>query len=470
LRSSPQIAEGVGPHGGRMNVTVIGAGKMGLPLACQLAARGATVTACDINPAIVEAINHGSMPFAEPGVAALLTEAHKSGSISATTDVGLAVRGSDVTIVIIPVLLTAQKTADTRGIEAVTRQIAASLRPGMMISYETTLPVGTTRKVLCPILETSGLRAGHDFDVVFSPERVKSQSVLKHLTSVPKIVGGVSSASARRGADFYRQYLAPVINVESLEAAEFAKLAGMVYRDVNIALANELASYAEMMGIDFSAVRQAANTDGESSLLIPGIGVGGHCAPVYPYFLLQHAESPQKEYPLTSAARATNDLQTARMLERAGRLGARLAGGELLILGLGFRPSVKEHTFSPAFLLKKAAEECGAQAFLHDPLYTDIEIADFGFKPWDWFSTRMPEMVALNTAHPEYRNPNFVSWHKRGARHVIDGRNFWSAESVTAAGLFYIAPGVPDQVPDVALASVEQISHEAPLEQEEFAA
>lgn len=451
-----------------MNVSVIGAGKMGLPLACQLAARGATVIACDVNPAIVEAINQGCMPFAEPGVAGLLTEAHKSGSISATTDVGLAVRGSDAVIVIIPVLLTAQKTADTRGIESVTRQIAASLRPGMMISYETTLPVGTTRKVLCPILETSGLRAGDDFDVVFSPERVKSQSVLKHLTSVPKIVGGVSSASARRGADFYRQYLAPVIDVESLEAAEFAKLAGMIYRDVNIALANELAAYAEMARVDFSAAREAANTDGESSLLIPGIGVGGHCAPVYPYFLLQHAGSPQREYPLTSAARATNDLQTARMLERAERLGARLAGAELLILGLGFRPSVKEHTLSPAFLLKKAAEECGAQVYLHDPLYSEEEISDFGFKPWEWLSTRMPEVVVLNTAHPGYADPNFVSWQKRGARYVIDGRNFWSAESATAAGLFYVAPGVPDHVPAV-FQSIEEI-REPLVAQEQLAA
>lgn len=452
-----------------MNIAVIGAGKMGLPLACQLVAGGAKVITCDVNPAIVEAINQGVMPFAEPGVAALLTQARQSGSMSATTDISLGVQGSEVVIVIIPVMLTTQKTADTRAIEAVTRQIAANLRPGMMVSYETTLPVGTTRKVLCPILENSGLRAGCDFDVVFSPERVKSQHVLKNLTSVPKIVGGVSCASALRGADFYRQYLtAPILNVESLEAAEFAKLAGMIYRDVNIALANELAAYAERVGVDFSSARAAANTDGESSLLIPGIGVGGHCTPIYPYFLLQHTEGPSAEYPLTCTARVTNDLQPARLLDRAERLGARFIEGELLILGLGFRPRVKEHTHSPAFLIGKTASERGAQVFLHDPLYEDKEIADFGFTPWDWRSSRMPEVVVLNTAHPEYGDPDFVSWRKRGARFVIDGRNFWDAQSAVAAELFYIAPGVPDHLPGSAPASTSWMSYEPLLQQEEF--
>lgn len=452
------------------NVTVIGAGKMGLPLACQLAANGAKVIACDINPAVVDAINRGAMPFEEPGVADLLTHARESGSITATTDISFAVRSSDVVIVIIPVLLTANKTADTRAIEGVTRQIAANLRRGMMVCYETTLPVGTTRNVLSPILESSGLRAGRDFDLVFSPERVKSQHVLKHLTSVPKIVGGISCASAQRAEEFYSRHLAPVINVESLEAAEFAKLAGMIYRDVNIALANELASYAERVGVDFSAVREAANTDGESYMLTPGIGVGGHCTPVYPYFLLQQAEALNTEFPLTSASRAANDLQPARMLDRAERLGARLAGGELLILGLGFRPGVKEHTLSPAFLLKKAAEERGAQVFLHDPLYSETEIADFGFLAWDWDSPSMPKVVALNTAHPEYADPDFVSWYSGGARYVIDGRNFWDAQLVTQADLVYLAPGVPDLVPVLALASAAESSNEAPLEQEKVAA
>jgi nucleotide sugar dehydrogenase len=216
---------------------------------------------------------------------------------------------------------------------------------------------------------------------------------------------------------------------------------------VNIALANELAAYAESAGLEFAAVRAAANTDGESFLLAPGIGVGGHCTPVYPYFLMHDAARRNSPVTLTSNSRSINDSQAARALQRVERLGARFEGGEVLILGLGFRPRVKEHTLSSAFLIAEAARARGARVLLQDPLYSAQEITNLGFAPWEWHSTGMPEVVVLNTAHPEYRNPDFASWHSRGARYVIDGRNFWAGHSAVAAGLSYIAPGVADQVP-----------------------
>jgi nucleotide sugar dehydrogenase len=432
-------------------VALIGAGKMGLPLACQLAAGGARVIACDLNRAVVDAINQGRMLFEEPGVDALLQQMHQAGRISATTDLSDGMRQADVVIVLIPVLLSREKNADLGGMEAVTRKMAAGLRPGMMVSYETTLPVGTTRNLLRPILETSGLRAGVDFDLIFSPERVKSRHVLEHLTKVPKIVGGVSARSAARGAEFYGRYLgAPTLNVETLEAAELAKLAGMVYRDVNIALANELANYAESVGVDFAAVRAAANTDGESFLLLPGIGVGGHCTPVYPYFVLRDAVARHIPVTLAEAGRTINDGQAARALDRAAALGARLDGNDVLILGLGFRPKVKEHTLSSAFLIAEAARTRGARVWLHDPLYSAAEIAGLGFEAWDWNSTTLPAVIVLNTAHPEYLNPPFASWYQRGARYLVDGRNTWDPDAAAAAGLFYVASGVADRSPTLA--------------------
>ena len=435
-----------------MNVAVIGAGKMGLPLACQIASNGARVIACDVNAAVVAAIQDGRMLFEEPGVEVLLRNARQAGTLIATTDLAEGVKTADVVIVIIPVLLTSHNTADTRVIEQVTQQVASSLRRGMMVCYETTLPVGTTRNCLRPLLENSGLRAGVDFDLVFSPERVKSQIVLQHLTKNPKIVGGVSPASAERGTAFYHQYLgAPTINVSTLEAAEFAKIAGMIYRDVNIALANELSAYAEAVGVEFATARSAANTDGESFLLQPGIGVGGHCTPVYPYFILADAERRRTPTALTASARSINDHQAARLLERVERLGAQLTDREVLILGLGFRPKVKEHTLSSAFRIGDAARERGARALLHDPLYSEAEIENFQFQAWDWNSERMPEVVVLNTAHPEYREPDFQRWRSRGARYIVDGRNCWQPAAVVKAGLFYVAPGVPDYHPEGAV-------------------
>ena len=427
-----------------MKIAVIGAGKMGLPLACQFARQGGEVMAIDANSAVVEAIRAGRMMFQEPGMDELLASVRAAGRIDATTSIEDGVRGQDVVVAIIPVLLTKERTADLSIMTAVSSQIARVLKPGMMVSYETTFPVGTTRKVLAPLLEAGGLRAGEDFDLVFSPERVKSRLVLDHLTNTPKIVGGVNQRSAARAEAFYGNYLgAPVINVGTLEAAELAKLAGMLYRDVNIALANELAAYSEAVGVDFEPVRKASNTDGEAFLLSPGIGVGGHCAPVYPYFVMEHAASLGLTMALTAQGRSFNDHQAARHLDRLAQSGFPLAGSRVLILGLGFRPQVKEHTCSTAFLLQAAARDRGAEVVLEDPLYSPEELRAHGFSPFCRSSDPWPGAIILHTAHDAYRQPDFSLWRHKGVTHVVDGRNAWQPEAARKAGLVYLAPGCP---------------------------
>jgi nucleotide sugar dehydrogenase len=424
-----------------MKIAVIGAGKMGLPLACQIAWRGGEVIACDINERLIAAINAGQMPFDEPGVGEILAQAVAAGSLRGSTDVAGIIPLVDVIIIIIPVMLTAKREADLASIESVTRIIAAHMVPGQLISYETTLPVGTTRERLKPILESSNYRAGRDFDLAFSPERVKSRLVLKHLTQVPKIVGGVNAASAKRAEEFYALYLgAPTINVKTLEAAEFAKLAGMVYRDVNIALANELAAYAEAVGLDFGIAAAAANTDDESALLSPSIGVGGHCTPVYPYFVLQDAHQRYMTLPITAKSRITNDSQASRLLDRVGSIDEKFVGQKLLILGLGFRPGVKEHAMSTAFRIRDEAIRRGATPFLCDPLYDEAEIEAHGFTPMR-LDGDLPSIIVLNTGHQEYQQVDFELWRERGVRTVVDGRNFWNPAAVQSAGLEYIAPG-----------------------------
>ncbi|MGD1000908.1 MAG: nucleotide sugar dehydrogenase [Candidatus Brocadiia bacterium] len=438
-----------------MNIALIGAGKMGLPLACVFADRGGRVIACDANPQVVEAINSGRSPIDEPGVQDILQRAVQAGRLSATTDTPEAVAQSEAVVVIVPVLLTLEKKADTRIIESVTRQIALRLRPGTMVSYETTLPIGGTRALL-PILESGGLRGGRDFDLVFSPERVKSQLVIERLTKNPKIVGGLTPEAAARAAAFYGEYLgAPVINVGALETAEMVKLAGMVYRDVNIALANELARYCEAAGIDFPTVVQAANNDGEASLLHAGIGVGGHCTPVYPHFLFQESERFGVHAPLAELGRLLNDQQPAKVLDRLEREWQPVRGKRVLILGLGFRPQVKEDACSPAYTLAAELARRRARVELHDPLYTPDEIRNRGFSPgafavkgarWKTLSREespMHELLILNTAHAAYADLDFKKLAALGLKAVLDGRNFWKAEQVEKAGLFYLAIGRP---------------------------
>ncbi len=420
---------------------------MGLPLACQFAARGATVYACDVNPKLIAAINAGECPIDEPGVAELLSEAVDAGRLQATSDVVDAVRGSDCVVVIVPVLLTPDNHADLAIMTTVTRQIAKAMHPGLLVSYETTMPIGTTRQVLRPLLESGGLKAGKDFHLVYSPERVKSQLVMARLRSTPKVVGGVNNESAAKGAEFYATWLgAPVTNVHSLEAAELVKVAGMVYRDVNIALSNLLACYAEELGVELGPVIEAANTDGEASLLIPGIGVGGHCTPVYPYFLIHSAREHGVPITLAEDARNINDAQASRAIERIERAFGSLENRSALILGLGFRPQVKEHVCSPAFLLQKHLRDRGALVSLHDPLYSNDEHQMHGFQSRSLDSDPAPDIIILNTAHEHYQHLDFKLLASRGVKAVFDGRNLWNPDSVRGAGLIYLSIGRPDKL------------------------
>jgi nucleotide sugar dehydrogenase len=438
-----------------MQVTVIGAGKMGLPLIAQFAQRGATVWACDHNPLVVNAINAGRCPIDEPGIPEMLERLVAEGKIRATTDTTAAVSESDVIVVIVPVMLTTGKDADLSIIEAVSRQIAAGLKRGAMVAYETTLPVGTSRR-LGTLLEASGLRAGRDFDVVFSPERVKSRLVIQRLTENPKVVGGITPEAAERAARFYHEYLgAPVINVGSLEASELVKLSGMLYRDINIALSNELARYAEAAGIDIYPVIDAANTDGEASLLRPGLGVGGHCTPVYPYFLIRDSERRGLAMELAAASRAINDRQPVHMVDRIERLCGSLRGRGVMILGLGFRPQVKEHSMSPAFQLRDALAPRGVVLSLHDPLYADDEIRGYGFCPGSLDGETLPEVLILNTAHSEYKDLDFTALARRGVRIVADGRAFWGPERIQETGIAYLGVGRPDPAPQAVEIAVE---------------
>lgn len=431
-----------------MKVSVVGVGKMGLPIAVWLASRGASVWACDKNPRVVEAIEAGKPDIDEPGVVEMLGEALAAGRLRATTDTAAAAGESDVVIVITPAVLTDAHEADLSNLEAASRDIARGAHAGTLVVYETTVPVGTTRQRLVPILAGGGLAIGEELSVAYSPERVKSRFVMRHLDATPKVVGGLDARATARAGAFYRDYLgAPTVEVETLEAAEFVKLAGMIYRDVNIALANQLACYAEARGMDSIALFDAANTDGECALLSPGVGVGGHCTPVYPHFLIRDAERRRVDASLISTARRVNDEQPERMTARLARRLGGLDGTRVGILGLGFRPDVKEHICSPAFQLDTALRARGADVRVHDPLYSEDEIGAHGLAAWrpDGDGWR-PEALVLATGHTSYRGLDLGALRTAGLRAVLDGRRFWDPDAVESLGLEYIGCGRAERV------------------------
>ena len=311
-------------------------------------------------------------------------------------------------------------------IDTATRAIADGLQPGTLVSYETTLPVGTTRERFGPMLTAgSGLRAGSDFALVFSPERVFSGRVFADLRRYPKLVGGVDRASAERGVEFYRAVLEfderpdlprpnGVWDLGSTEAAEMAKLVETTYRDVNIALANQFATFAEANGVDVSAVIEASNSQPFSHMHRPGIAVGGHCIPVYPRFYLWNDPGAT----VVRAAREANAAMPEYVVSRLADLYGPLTGARVVVLGAAYRGGVKETAFSGVFPVVAALRERGAQVTVHDPLFDDAELTALGLVPHQAGSP--VDAAVLQTDHGEYRELGADDL--PGVRVVVDGR------------------------------------------------
>ncbi len=423
-----------------MRIAVVGLGHIGLPLAVQYAGRGHDVIGCDVDERIVAEINAGRSPHDdEAALVERVPELVRAGRLRATTDDAEGVRDAEVVVVIVPVAVDAERQIDFGPIDAATRDIARGLQPGTLVIYETTLPVGTTRDRFGPMLETgSGLSLDRDLFLAFSPERVLVGRVLLDLRRYPKIVGGASPESTRRAVDFYRSALddgTEVRAVANAETAEMTKLAETTYRDVNIALANEYARYAARRGIDVSEVIEAANSQPYSHIHLPGIGVGGHCIPVYPHFLF----NTDPELRIPPLARAINEEMAGfavRILEE--RIGP-IAGVDVLVLGIAYRADVREDAFSSAFRLRDELAAAGAVVHGHDPYFSAEHLAGLGFRPYDLAAPTPVRAAIVQAAHAAYRSLDLRSI--PGLALLIDGRNALDPAEVAAAGIAYAGIG-----------------------------
>lgn len=441
LHGTPRsVSPWTGEPGTVGSVALVGAGKMGLPLAAQFAGHGWQVTAVDVNEAVVAAINEGrSHVGEEPGLVEAVAAAHAAGRLRATTDGTAAARAADVVVIIVPVMLDEEHRPDYRYMDAAAAAVGPGLHPGSLVIFETTLPVGDTRGRYRPALEAaSGLTVEQDLFVAFSPERLLSGHVFQNLATYPKLVGGLGPASTARAAAFYASTLdAEVVAMSSAEAAEFSKLAETTYRDVNIALANEFANYAERAGVDILEVIAASNSQPYSHIHQPGIGVGGHCIPVYPHFLLSRAP----ELTLVDASRKANDGQVERAIESIARALGGLDGVEVLVLGLTYRHGVKELAYTRAVPLIKGLQARGARVLAYDPLLSPEEVIGAGAEPWTW-ATPAPNVraVVTQTADPLFARLD-PAWFPELVA-VLDGRNSLRALALPA-GAVYLGIGIP---------------------------
>ena len=411
-----------------MRIAVVALGKIGLPLAVHYAGKGHSVVGVDTDPAVVAAVNAGAEPFpGEAHLGARLREAVGGGRLRATTRYGEAVPGADAVVVVVPLFVDdATWEPDFALMDAATRSLAEHLDPGTLVSYETTLPVGALRGRFKPMIERiSGLREGDGFHLVFSPERVLTGRVFADLRRYPKLVGGLDEAGARVGVAFYEAVLDfderddlprpnGVWDMGSAEAAEMAKLAETTYRDVNIGLANQFAVYADRAGFDIGRVIEACNSQPYSHIHRPGIAVGGHCIPVYPRLYL----STDPGATVVRAAREANAAMPAYAVSRAAEVLGGLEGMRAAVLGASYRGGVKETAFSGVFPTVEALREAGAEVLVHDPLYTDEELAGFGWTPFHLGEGA--DVVIVQADHPEYARLEPAD--APGARLLVDGR------------------------------------------------
>ena len=412
-----------------MQICVFALGKIGLPLAVQFAGLGHRVTGVDISQRVVDLVNAGEAPFpGETGLDEALKQVVADGRLTATLDGTAAVSEAEAVVIVVPLIVDKDGVPDFGPLDAATSAVAAGLRVGTLVSYETTLPVGTTRERFAPMLASgSGLTAGADFHLVFSPERVSSGRIFADLKRYPKLVGGIDEASTERGVAFYQQVLEfddrddlprpnGVWDLGTSEASELAKLAETTYRDVNIGLANTFARYADRIGVDVAAVIEACNSQPFSHIHQPGIAVGGHCIPVYPRMYLWN--DPEAE--VVRVAREANAAMPEYAVSLLEEEQGALTGVRVAVLGIAYRGGVKETAFSGVFPTVDALKERGAEVVVADPMYTEDEIRALGFTPYVLGNGEPVDAAIIQTDHVEYRN--LTPADLPGVGTLIDGR------------------------------------------------
>ena len=428
-----------------LKISVVGLGKIGLPLAVQYASKGHFVTGVDINEETVALVNEGKEPFpGEAGLQELLSAVVFDGRLVATIDTAEAVSDSDVIVIVVPLFVDSDSQPDFGWMDEATRSVGSGLGSGSMVIYETTLPIGTTRNRFGPMLaDVSGLTPGDDFQLAFSPERVLTGRVFADLRKYPKLVGGIDSESERRADWFYEQVLDfddrpdlarknGVWSMGSAEAAEMAKLAETTYRDVNIGLANQFAKYSDAIGADVFSIIEACNSQPFSHLHQPGISVGGHCIPVYPRLYLYN----DPDATIVKAAREVNSSMPSYAVERLESLAGNLENLKVAVFGIAYREGVKETAFSGAFPLVEELIFRGAKVSVDDPLYSDDEIAELGLEAHHRSMT--VDAVVIHTAHEEYGHLTRNDF--PGLKYLVDGRQIVD----------------PEQFPDVAFLRIGQ--------------
>jgi len=405
------------------DVAIVGAGYVGVPLAQVFSEAGRSVLLVDIDPDRVEQLNRGES-YIEDVPSEKLTTLVQEHGLRATTDYD-ELRDADAILIALPTPLSPQREPDLSIVRAATEQIATRLRPGHLVVLESTTYPGTTRDELLPILERgSGLRAGADFHLAFSPERVDPGRVDHTTKTVPKVVGGIDEASTQAAAALYGTAIDTVHKVSTPEAAELTKLLENIFRSVNIALVNELAQLCDRMEIDIWEVVDAAATKPFGFMRFePGPGLGGHCIPIDPFYLTWKAREFDFSTRFIELAGEVNQNMPYYCRSRVSQalnhgLGKSLSGSRILVLGVAYKADISDMRESPAVKLIQLLQNAGADVAYHDPHVPSFSEhgLELSSQPLD---AAAHDAVVIATAHSTIDYERLVA----DAKLVIDLRN-----------------------------------------------
>lgn len=412
-----------------MNICIIGLGYIGLPTAAMFSTHGHKVLGVDINKKVIDALNQGKVIIEEPYLEEMVNDAVKGGTLKASEKPDEA----DAFIICVPTPIRADKTADLSYVENAARMIIPYLKKGNIVILESTSPPGTTREFLGSIFSHAGFIPGEDIYLAYCPERVLPGRILIELKENSRVVGGINEESARVVKELYKSFVEGEIYTSEATTAEMCKLMENTYRDVNIALANELAMLCEKMRVNAWDVIKFANKHPRVNLHMPGPGVGGHCIAVDPWFIVEKQPEIAK---IITLARDTNDGMPQHVLGRIEALTSHIEGKKkILILGVTYKPDVDDMRESPIIELIGQLKKEG----VYNTVIVDKHVDYEGSKDNDLYeAAKNAHLIVLAVNHSEYKNIDFARLKEAmNSPKVLDTRNFWDRDIVEQAGLEY---------------------------------
>lgn len=410
------------------DICILGLGYIGLPTASMFATNGLHVRGVDNNPEIIRKLKTGTIHIHEPGLQEIVTRAFDQGSLIVEIQPDLA----DAFIIAVPTPFLEDKRADMSYVISAAESILPFLRKGNLVVLESTSPPLTTENIVSPILEKSGLKAGVDFKLAYSPERVLPGQILKELVENDRVIGGVDQSSAEAGRDLYSTFVKGQIRLTDATTSEMVKLMENTYRDINIAIANEFSRLADRFGIDVWEAIRIANQHPRVKILNPGPGVGGHCISVDPWFFIEAAPDLTS---LIHTARDVNDSQPKFVVKTVERILGTLEGRHISVLGLAFKPNVDDIRESPAIEVTHLLAKHGALVTAYEPNKSNLSLPGIELTNSIEDTVKNADMIILLVGHDQFKklDPIYVA-SLTSARILLDTVNGWETSSWQEAG------------------------------------